>query len=67
MFTPWRIRLSTLAALTIVVAVLSAGLTPVRSQLHTQDAVWAYRDAHRGESVPVIVQAAPGAGVLAVV
>ena len=61
MFTPWRIRLSTLAALTIVVAVLSAGLTPVRSQLHTQDAVWAYRDAHRGESVPVIVQAAPGA------
>lgn len=60
MFSPGRIRIAVLASLTILVALLAVGVTPTTPRLHAQDAVWAYRDGHRGEPVPVIVQANPG-------
>ncbi|MHB8515066.1 MAG: S8 family serine peptidase [Dehalococcoidia bacterium] len=55
-----RARLLALAVITIGSAFVLAGAAGNVRASQTAAAVWAYRDAHPGAAVPVIVQAAPG-------
>jgi serine protease AprX len=57
---PW-FHVPILGGLLLLVALISAGITPATRTSHAQGAVWAYGDAHPGQPIPVIVQTDGGA------
>ena len=54
--SPSRVKILMLLTLFAVAAMAFAGSSPRTATLHADAAVWAYRDAHPGAAIPVIVQ-----------